>query len=89
MFLLFSEGVLYVSCQVVAEIPRYPSAYIVFYKRKGRILHVLSWIVYPLLCYLHLLFTAVFQHNQVQEAANISVAVFTPRVCNSNNNCFI
>lgn len=69
MFLLFSEGVLYISCQVVAEIPCYPSAYIVIYKRKERILHVLSLIVYPLLCYLYLLFTAVFQHNQVWKAA--------------------
>lgn len=78
MFFLFSEVVLYVSCQVVAEIPCYPNAYIVIYKRKGRILHVLLQIIYPLLCYLPLLFTAVFQHNQVWKAANISLGCIHP-----------
>lgn len=49
MFFLFSKGALHISWQVVAQVPCYPSVYILIYKRKGRIPHVLPWIFYPLL----------------------------------------
>lgn len=85
MFFLFSESALYVSCQVVAEIPRYPSTYIVIYKRKRRLLHFFQ----GLSTYCFATFTHCLPAQAGAGAANISGAIFTTGVSNSNDNFLV
>lgn len=90
MFFLFSEGVLYISCQVVAEIPCYPSAYIVIYKRKRKdsACIIRDCLPTPLLL-APTVYSSVPAHPGTR-AASVSVAVSTPGVRNSgSSNCLI